>query len=207
MHSGSPMQELTSWLNTCNPGWVTQFWSWRQHKKNTNGSKYKAKKATLTSALTAKRGFSTPNRLKNQQPLELVSKLTVTDNQNRQASDTVMVSTIIGKLNDTGITTCSNATNGLAGPITGYPGEDAQIGRDKTQNNQQDGRAGFSYTKINATGKASPTSARKYRYCVKNNVTGLIWETKTNDSGLHVNKHWTYTGRAKQKPKWRCAWD
>ena len=150
------------------------------------------KKVALTNALSAKPSFSTPAKLKNQQALPLVFRLTVTDNQNRQASDTVVVMAVIGKLNDTGITTCSNASkNGLACPIAGYPGQDAQFGRDKTHNNQQDGHAGFSYTKINAIGKTLPTNAQDWR-CVKDNVTGLIWETKTNDGSLH-DKDWTYT--------------
>lgn len=149
-------------------------------------------KVTLAGALTAKPMFSTPTRVKSQQPLPLIFKLTVTDNQNRLTSDNVTVTTIIGKLNDTGITTCANSIkNSLVCPVMGYPGQDAQFGRDKSHNDQQDGRAGFSYAKISATGKILPTNTKKWN-CVKDNVTGLIWEIKTNDNGLH-DKDWTYT--------------
>jgi hypothetical protein len=95
-------------------------------------------------------------------------------------------------LNDTGITTCSDETqNGLPCPVTGYPGQDAQYGRDATQNNNSDGRAGFSFTKLDGTGNALPASAANWN-CVRDNVTGLVWEVKTDDGGLHDKDH-TYT--------------
>lgn len=97
-----------------------------------------------------------------------------------------------GKLNDTGMTACSNeTTNGLRCPVTGYPGQDAQSGRDATSNNRSDGHAGFSFTKISSTGATLSSSANNWN-CVKDNVTGLLWEVKTDDNGLH-DKDWTYT--------------
>jgi hypothetical protein len=96
------------------------------------------------------------------------------------------------RLNDTGITTCSNNTrNGLRCPVTGFPGQDAQYGRDKTLNRNADGFAGFSFTKISSTGKALPANAPRWN-CVKDNVTGLLWEGKTADGGLH-DMNWTYS--------------
>jgi hypothetical protein len=87
-------------------------------------------------------------------------------------------------LNDTGITTCSDGTqNGLPCPATGHPGQDAQYGRDATQNNASDGRAGFSFTKLNAQGNPLPSSATNWT-CVRDNVTGFVWEVKTDDGGL-----------------------
>ncbi|OQX11937.1 MAG: hypothetical protein BWK73_16210 [Thiothrix lacustris] len=99
-----------------------------------------------------------------------------------------------GKLNDTGITTCSNATtNGLPCPQADFPGQDAESGRDANQatNNDADGHRGFSFTKISSTGAELPASATQWS-CVKDNVTGLMWEVKTDDSGLH-DKDWTYS--------------
>jgi hypothetical protein len=88
-------------------------------------------------------------------------------------------------LNDTGITTCSdNSTNGLACPINDFPNQDAQVGRDKTKNDDSDGHAGFSFTKISDSGATLAASATSWN-CVKDNVTGLTWEIKTTDSGLH----------------------
>ena len=97
-----------------------------------------------------------------------------------------------GKLNDTGITTCANDTeNNLACPVTDLPNQDAQSGRDVTANDDSDGHAGFSFTKISSTGAALPASATEWS-CVKDNVTGLMWEVKTDDGGLH-DKDWTYS--------------
>lgn len=149
-------------------------------------------KVVLTGALTAKATFATPAKVKNQQPLTFAFKLIVTDNQNAITSDTVVITTVTGRLNDTGITTCSNGTkNGLACPIVGYPGQDAQSGRDASYNKDADGHAGFSFTKISDSGKVLAAKAKNWN-CVQDNVTGLMWEAKTDDSGLH-DKDWIYS--------------
>ncbi|TAN71526.1 MAG: DUF1566 domain-containing protein [Methylobacter sp.] len=62
--------------------------------------------------------------------------------------------------------------------------QDGMVGRDVTAGNSNDGRAGFSFTKIGSTGAALPVTASSWA-CVKDNVTGLIWENKTADGGLH----------------------
>jgi hypothetical protein len=97
-----------------------------------------------------------------------------------------------GKLNDTGITTCLKADqNGLPCPATGFPEQDAQYGRDKAFPGNRNGHAGFSFTKISATGKPLAASATNWN-CVKDNVTGLMWENKTDAGGLH-DKDNTYS--------------
>jgi len=85
-------------------------------------------------------------------------------------------------LNDTGITTCSNATqNGLPCPVAGFPGQDAEYGTN-----------GFNFTKLDTNGNALPASATNH-VCVRDNVTGLTWEVKTNDGGLRdMNKTYTW---------------
>jgi hypothetical protein len=100
---------------------------------------------------------------------------------------------IVGKLNDTGITTCANySQNNLPCPVvTGFMGQDAHYGRDKVFPGNGDGYAGFSFTKMSATGAALPASATSWN-CVKDNVTGLMWEIKTDDGGLH-DKDNTYS--------------
>lgn len=97
------------------------------------------------------------------------------------------------KLNDTGITTCSdNSTNGLACPINDFPNQDAQVGRDATKNDDSDGHADFSFTKISDSGATLAASATSWN-CVKDNVTGLTWEIKTTDGGLHdQNNRYTW---------------
>ena len=101
-------------------------------------------------------------------------------------------------LNDTGIDWCADGTrNFLSCPVAGYPWQDAQDGRDATHNNDSDGHAGFSFTKISNSGKPLPNSAvlgsgANDWACTRDNVTGLIWEVKTDDGGLR-DKDWTYS--------------
>lgn len=88
-------------------------------------------------------------------------------------------------LNDTGIDWCADEdTNFLSCPQAGYPWQDAQDGRDAHQNNPNDGHAGFSFTKLDANGNPLSASAASWS-CVRDNHTGLVWEVKTNDGGLH----------------------
>ena len=102
------------------------------------------------------------------------------------------ITTATGNLNDTGITQCAdNSSNNLACPVSTHPNQDAQSGRDVTHNDDSDGHAGFSFTKISNTGAELPASATEWS-CVKDNVTGLTWEVKTDDGGLH-DKDNTYT--------------
>ena len=91
-------------------------------------------------------------------------------------------------LNDTGITGCSDAGSiGLPCPVEGFPGQDAEYGRDKTANNDKDGHAGFNFTKLDANGRPLPASAKKWS-CVRDNVTGLIWEKKLVGDGTQGNQ-------------------
>lgn len=68
-------------------------------------------------------------------------------------------------------------------PVSTYPRQDPDIGRAATADDDSDGRAGFSFIKVDADGK--PLSADAPRLsCVKDKVTGLMWERKTSDGGL-----------------------
>lgn len=100
--------------------------------------------------------------------------------------------TTTSRLNDTGIVNCANAgNNSLPCPVAGYPNQDAQSGRDVSQDDENDGHAGFSFTKIDNSGAPLTVDAFSWN-CVKDNVTGLMWEAKTDDNGLH-DQDWTYT--------------
>ncbi|WP_298607889.1 DUF1566 domain-containing protein [uncultured Thiothrix sp.] len=105
----------------------------------------------------------------------------------------------ITKINDTGVTSCGDYARGHSGisnndvicqllsDSNGDPvpsGQDGTSGRDFSTSDDEDGHAGFSFTKIDNTGVALASSASQWS-CVKDNVTGLIWEMKTDDSGLH----------------------
>jgi len=105
-----------------------------------------------------------------------------------------------GSLNDTGITLSGNYKSGNNSACVGsdqpdgsnvYTAQDCSHGRDTTHNDDSDGHAGFSFTKISTTGQELPASATSWS-CVKDNVTGLIWEVKTDDGGLH-DKDDSYT--------------
>jgi hypothetical protein len=91
-----------------------------------------------------------------------------------------------GQLNDTGIdwggdypdgnnATC---TSNIAAP------QDCDYGRDVTHSDDSDGHAGFSFTKLDAAGNELPASATEW-ICVRDNVTDLTWEVKTDDGGIH----------------------
>jgi len=97
------------------------------------------------------------------------------------------------RFNDTGAINCNNNTlqKKLTCPVTDFPGQDAEYGRDITNNDSTDGLAGFSFTKLDAQGNALEANNQSWS-CVKDNTTGLTWEVKTDDRGLR-NKYWYYT--------------
>jgi hypothetical protein len=115
--------------------------------------------------------------------------LTVSTDDPAQAKVNLALSgNLYGALNDTGITQCADAIqNGLKCPVTGFPRQDAEYGRDKTRNNDADGHAGFSFTKLDANGKVLPATATSWK-CVRDNVTGLIWEVKPKRDGTKGNQ-------------------
>lgn len=112
-------------------------------------------------------------------------------------------------LNDTGITLCSNGMHSnLPCPVEGWTGQDAENGRDAQYSSPTglskvgDGHAGFDFTKVCNSGElagqgscpSDPSlgSTLNDWGCTRDNVTGLIWEIKTDDSGLR-DKDWWYT--------------
>jgi hypothetical protein len=86
-------------------------------------------------------------------------------------------------LNDTGITTCSNDTqNGLPCPVADFPGQDAEFGTN-----------GFDFTKLDAAGNDLPATATDHT-CVRDNVTGLIWQVKISSSYYSFDQAAAYAG-------------
>jgi hypothetical protein len=103
------------------------------------------------------------------------------------------------------VTKISNGVE-IANGVDPVPaGQDALYGRDANAltNSSADGAVGFSYKKLGSNGKAlinqntvwndagSETDGSQWS-CVQDNVTGFMWEIKTNDAGLH-GKDWMYT--------------
>lgn len=93
---------------------------------------------------------------------------------------------VLRKLNDTGIDWWSRfgINNSSAFDSQDYPGQDADYGRDITVTDPGDGHAGFSFTKIDSSGNDMLPIMLGWG-AVRDNVTGLMWENKTDDGGLH----------------------
>ncbi len=143
----------------------------------------KGTKVVLQNAKSVSTTFESPKKVG-----ELVFKLTITDDKKAIANDTVTINVseqkITSQLNDTGITSCSDGAFNVNGcGISQYPRQDAEFGRDFFDNNDKDGHAGFSFSKISATGKQLPLDATEWA-CVKDNITGLLWEVKTPKNAI-----------------------
>ena len=126
----------------------------------------------------------------------------------RRTYSQIVTATPFGGLNDTGIDWCAdfNANRNQSGTrleknsgcdavAATYPGQDAHRGRDaddrlRKLSKSGSGSAGFDFTKVCASGKLAgegdcppnPTlgSAPDNWACVRDNVTGLVWEVKTS---------------------------
>lgn len=100
----------------------------------------------------------------------------------------------VSRLNDTGITWGGDYPYGNNATCTSNIAsiQDCHQGRDATHYDDSDGHAGFSFTKLDANGNSLSASASSWS-CVRDNVTGLVWEVKTNDDGIHNNYN-TYYG-------------
>ena len=95
-------------------------------------------------------------------------------------------------LNDTGIDWGGNHESGNNTDCSSNieAPQDCHQGRDATHNDDSDGHAGFSFTKLDSNGNTLDASASSWS-CVQDNVTGLIWEVKTDD-GSERDKDNTY---------------
>lgn len=90
-------------------------------------------------------------------------------------------------VNDTGVTTCGNAiTNNSSCPVATYTDQDGDLGRDANPatNSDSDGKLGFSFTKLDIAGQPLSADATAWS-CVRDEVTGLAWENKASNKGLH----------------------
>ena len=118
-----------------------------------------------------------------------------------------------GRLNDTGIAGSGQGISTLfsncVDPNTSsVPLQDCHFGRDSDPNlgrdnvevpnvdfgSDIDGEDGFSFLKVGDSGEPLPVSTTIPHACVKDNVTGLMWEVKTpsGSGGLHDGNN-TYT--------------
>lgn len=114
-----------------------------------------------------------------------------------------------GPLNDTGATQCYNGSTLVAcdasstGDAASHPRQDGRFGRDPQAGANQltktgGGAAGFDFTKIANNGTELPATSGMGSNpgdwaCIRDNVTGLIWEVKVNDTNHLRHQGWTYT--------------
>lgn len=129
----------------------------------------------------------------------LVFGLSVTDAFGNNVEDTLEVLVQpqpLTLLNDTGVTqqanntTVSNAHQGL------FPGQDGQRGQDRINANGAlekagQGDAGFDFTPLDDNGDPV-TEPNATWQCIRDNVTGYVWEVKSEASGL-TNMNNTYS--------------
>ncbi len=104
----------------------------------------------------------------------------------------------ISKLNDTGITRAGEYPSGNNADCSSTnisAPQDCHTGRDATHNDSTDGHAGFSFTKLDASGTPLVDQSVDYTTtpwaCVQDHVTGFVWEVKTATAGIH-NQDNTY---------------
>lgn len=106
-------------------------------------------------------------------------------------------------LNDTGQTTCYDDTQAVTPEPSTHPRQDCTMGRDAAAaagvlTKVGGGSKGFDYTKIANDGRELPADAvlgaagASDWACTRDNLTGRIWEVKTDDGGLR-DRDWTYT--------------
>lgn len=111
-------------------------------------------------------------------------------------------------LPDTGQTLCDDGTNALVacsntntGDASTMPRQDGRFGRDPASaagvvTKVGGGAAGFDYTQLDSSGVALGSPSTDYATtpwdCVQDNITGLMWEVKTNDAGLR-DMNWNYS--------------
>ena len=96
-------------------------------------------------------------------------------------------------LNDTGLSDCvsDDLFSRQNCPVPGLPGQDGDYGRDALASSgllqkKGGGAAGFDFTKLDSQGQELNGSAASWS-CVRDNVTGLVWETKQEWDGGEVS--------------------
>lgn len=121
---------------------------------------------------------------------QLIFSLTVNDGQNDSEADTIKV--VVGpipatniKVNGTGITWGGNYPTGNNAACIGeaIDQQDCSLGRELTNNDDSDGRVGFSFTKFDSNGVDVGNNASDWQ-CVQDSVTGLMWEIKSGGNDI-----------------------
>ena len=123
---------------------------------------------------------------------ERVFTLTVTDANGNQVTDSLLAAIRpypVPLMNDTGVSAQATDTAITVNQQNLWPGQDAQRGGDVIHQSgllekAGEGEAGFDFTKLNSNGDEQDAASGTFS-CVRDNITGLVWEVKTATGGLH----------------------
>ena len=115
-------------------------------------------------------------------------ELTSTDRFGNQFSDTVTYNVHPpnnAKINDTGVTQNTNDTSIQSAFLHEYPGQDGHYGSDRIDVSGElkkagRGDKGFDFTRLNKNGDPIDDTSL-VGACVRDNTTGLVWESKSAD--------------------------
>ncbi|MDM7861934.1 DUF1566 domain-containing protein [Alteromonas sp. ASW11-36] len=126
-------------------------------------------------------------------PTTLIISLSVTDAFGNNVEDSINVSVQqqpLTALNDTGVIQQATEEQITAVHQNQFPGQDGQRGQDKIAESgllEKAGRGlqGFDFTRLNQNGDEVDDVTQPWR-CVRDNITGYVWEIKTAAAGLHA---------------------
>ncbi len=135
------------------------------------------------------------------QSQDMTFTLHVQDQLGNRVEDSLTVTVLplpIQPLNDTGVYQQVTNDQILNNHQNEFPGQDGQRGQDIIHINGLSAKAGrgqqgFDFTKLDEVGDEVDDPSQPWS-CVRDNITGLIWEVKTAPGtvGTHSNEH-TYT--------------
>ncbi len=131
---------------------------------------------------------------------EIVYQLLIMDNYGNQRSKTqtmIVQPQTFTTLNDTGVSLNANSNANLAEYQGEFAGQDAHSGYDRMANSGFSDKAGrgeqgFDFTRLNQNGDELDQETTDWR-CVRDNITGLIWENKNNIAGELHNAEQLFT--------------
>ncbi|SFC68329.1 DUF1566 domain-containing protein [Pseudoalteromonas denitrificans] len=141
---------------------------------------------------------------------QLLFTVIVKDEKNRTASGVTRVNIktfALGIGNDSGMTDCFDELQKIDCNGNDFPGQDADFGRDSVAQHLDKagfGESGFDFTKLDEFADELPNDTNAFS-CVRDNVTGLIWEVKQANTGTIPNAQlregqnhytWFYSGSA-----------
>lgn len=123
----------------------------------------------------------------------LIISLSVTDAFGNKVEDSINVTVQqqpLTALNDTGVIQQATEDQITTAHQNQFPGQDGQRGQDKIAESgllEKAGRGleGFDFTRLNQNGDEVDDESQPWR-CVRDNVTGYVWEIKTAAAGLNA---------------------